>query len=242
MTVASGLLVVRDLQIAYGRFLAVRGVSVVVREGEAVAIVGPNGAGKSSTLLGIMGAIRPSGGEVLLRGESLRGLAPEIVARRGIAIVPEGRHLFQRMSVRENLALGRLARRQKRDVRIDEAWIESLFPVIADSQDRPAGLLSGGQQQQVAIARALLADPDLLLLDEPSLGLSPAAITTVFRALGEIRSIGVAILLVEQRAQQAIEFCDRTTVIANGEVRLEIEEADDFAGSETGLLSAYFGR
>jgi len=242
VTVASGLLVVRDLQIAYGRFLAVRGVSVVVREGEAVAIVGPNGAGKSSTLLGIMGAIRPSGGEVLLRGESLRGLAPEIVARRGIAIVPEGRHLFQRMSVRENLALGRLARRQKRDVRIDEAWIESLFPVIADSQDRPAGLLSGGQQQQVAIARALLADPDLLLLDEPSLGLSPAAITTVFRALGEIRSIGVAILLVEQRAQQAIEFCDRTTVIANGEVRLEIEEADDFAGSETGLLSAYFGR
>ncbi len=228
----------RSLEVDYGRASAVRGVSFRVERGEAVGIVGPNGAGKSSTLLGIMGAVRRSGGDVMLCGRSLPRNRPESVAALGVAMVPEGRHLFSSMSVRENLALGRFARRPGRAPRIADDRLAELFPVIAEFAERPAGLLSGGQQQQVAIARAMLADPDLLLLDEPSLGLSPTAVQAVFAALEQIRALGVAILLVEQRAEVTLGFCSRSYVLADGRIRLE-------AGPSTeteSVVAAYFGR
>ncbi|HTX00978.1 MAG TPA: ABC transporter ATP-binding protein [Acidimicrobiales bacterium] len=236
--VPPALLELRDLEVSYGRATAVRGISLEVLPGEAVGLVGPNGAGKSSTLLAIMGAVRRSSGEVLLSGHPLPRARPELVAALGVAMVPEGRHLFASMTVRENLQLGRLARRPGRAVRIDLAGIAELFPVIAEFAERPAGLLSGGQQQQVAIARAMLADPDLLLLDEPSLGLSPAIVTSVFQALEQIRDLGVGVLLVEQRAELTLSFCSRSYVLAGGRISLEADSSTD----PQSVVAAYFGR
>ncbi len=232
------LLEVRDIEVTYGRAVAVRGVSLAVGVAEAVGLVGPNGAGKSSTLLALMGAVRRSRGDVLLAGRALPRNRPERVAALGVAMVPEGRHLFASMTVRENLLLGRLARRPRSTPRLDEAALGELFPVTREFASRPAGLLSGGQQQQVAIARAMLADPDLLLLDEPSLGLAPTAVQAVFSALEQIRQLGVAILLVEQRAELTLRFCSRSYVLAGGQVRLE---ADSSTETES-VVAAYFGR
>jgi branched-chain amino acid transport system ATP-binding protein len=233
------LLRLENLQVTYGRVVAVKNVTLEVNEGEAVCLVGPNGAGKSSTLLAVMGAVR-SRGDVFLRGKSTRGLHPEAVAHLGVAMVPEGRHLFDTMSVKDNLALGTLARRRGRTPRIDERWVAELFPIIEEFASRRAGLLSGGQQQLVAIARSLLSDPDLLLLDEPSLGLAPVAVDAVFEALERIRAVGVAILLVEQRAQRAADFCERGYVLSDGEIRLEV--AKETSEDPESLMAAYFGR
>ena len=229
------LLEVESLEVRYGRVAAVRGLSFTAGRGEVVALVGPNGAGKSTTLHAIMGLVPPSGGDVRLHGRSTVGLAPEAVARSGVALVPEGRHVFPHFTVEENLRLGLVARRAKDGAREDLRRVYDLFPVVEQFRSRPAGLLSGGQQQQLAIARGLV----VLLLDEPSLGLAPALVDTVFDTLAEIRSQGVAVVLVEQRAQLAIGFADRAHVIANGELRLTLgpEQADD-----TELLTqAYFG-
>ncbi len=234
------LLDVRHLNVSYGHVNAVRDVSISVGPGEAVGLVGPNGAGKSTTLLSLMGAVRRSGGEVTFHGRPLPRSKPESVARLGVAMVPEGRHLFQSMSVRDNLSLAESARRRGGPGRVEPAWIAELFPIVVDYAERPAGLLSGGQQQQVAIARALLADPDLLLLDEPSLGLAPVAVEAVFSALEQVRAAGVAILLVEQRAQRTLEFCNRSYVLSSGEIRLET--AREGATDAESVLSAYFGR
>jgi branched-chain amino acid transport system ATP-binding protein len=218
---------------------AVRDLSFAVGRGEAVALVGPNGAGKSTTLHAIMGLVRPARGDVRLRGESIAGLAPEAVARSGIALVPEGRHVFPHFTVEENLRLGLVARRSHEGVDADLERVSRLFPVVEEFRRRPAGLLSGGQQQQLAIARGLLADPDVLLLDEPSLGLAPAVVDAVFETLAEIRAGGVTVVLVEQRAQLAAEFADRTHVLANGDLRLTLGPGD---ADDTELLTqAYFG-
>jgi ABC-type branched-chain amino acid transport systems, ATPase component len=233
------LLKVTDLRVTYGRAVAVKRVDLDIGEGQAIGLIGPNGAGKSSTLLAIMGAVK-SQGTVTFKGQSLHKLQPESVARLGIAIVPEGRHLFPSMSVQENLMLGRLARRTGKELRIDDSWVADLFPITQQYRNRPAGLLSGGQQQQVAIARVLLSDPDLLLLDEPSLGLSPTAVNTVFDALERIKALGIAVLLVEQRAQRAMQFCERSYVLSEGEIRLEVESKtkEDISA----VVAAYFGR
>jgi branched-chain amino acid transport system ATP-binding protein len=234
----SPLLEVRGLEVAYGRVSAVRGISFSVDRGEAVGLIGPNGAGKSSTLHAIMGAVRRSAGEVLFEGQPLPRGRPERVAGLGVAMVPEGRHLFASMTVRENLTLGRLARRPGTATRFDEDRIAELFPVTVEFAQQRAGLLSGGQQQQVAIARALLADPDLLLLDEPSLGLSPTAVSAVFSALEQVRDLGVAVLLVEQRAEMTLEYCSRSYVLAGGRIQLEADSTTD----ADAVVAAYFGR
>jgi branched-chain amino acid transport system ATP-binding protein len=233
------VLEVRGLRVAYGPVDVVHGLDLVVGRGEAVALVGPNGAGKSTTLAAVTRHVPAKGGDVLLSGRSLLGERPEDVARAGVALVPEGRHLFTGMTVAENLQLGLTARRERDGVDADRAWVEQLFPVVGQFAHRRAGDLSGGQQQQVAIARALLARPEVLLLDEPSLGLAPKTIESVFEAIAEIRRRGVTVLLVEQRAQLAVGFCDRTYVIAAGahQVTLTPEDADD----TDRIISAYFG-
>ena len=213
-----------------------RGLSLEVKPGEIVGLIGPNGAGKSSTLHAIMGSAPISGGDVRLDGRSLVGRRPEDIARRGIALVPEGRRIFGELTVEENLRLGLAAREEQRDGDgIERAY--ELFPMLHEFRSRHAGALSGGQQQQLAIGRALVADPDVLLLDEPSLGLAPKIVDLVFEALTQIREAGLAVLLVEQRAQRTVALADRSYVLANGELRLTLGPED--AGDTERLVAAY---
>jgi branched-chain amino acid transport system ATP-binding protein len=227
----------RELFVRYGAVEAVRGLSLVAERGEVVGLIGPNGAGKSSTLHAIMGAVRAAEGDILLNGDSVRGRRPEAVARRGIALVPEGRRIFGELTVDENLRLGLAARSMRDGVQEDLEWIYALFPIVHAFRKRSAGALSGGQQQQLAIARALIARPDVLLLDEPSLGLAPTVVDAVFEALAAIRERGVTALLVEQRAQRTVAFADRTYLIANGELRLTL--TPDQAGDTSTMVAAY---
>jgi len=216
------------VEVRHGSVAAVRKLDLHIHEGEIVGLIGPNGAGKSTTLHAIMGVLAPRAGEIRLKGQRLRSGRPEDVARAGIALVPEGRRIFGDFSVEENLRLGLSGRRGGDGGSALDAVYE-LFPILADARGRQAGALSGGQQQQLAIARALIARPEVLLLDEPSLGLAPAIVDAVFEALAVIRERGVTSLLVEQRAQRTVAFADRTYLIANGEHRLTLtpKEADD---------------
>jgi len=230
-------LTLEALDVRYGGVQAVRGLSFEVAPGEIVGLIGANGAGKSSTLHAVMGVVGIAGGDVRLHGRSLRGLAPEQMARLGVALVPEGRHVYASLTVAENLRLGYAGRRSREGLAQDRAWVEELFPVVKEFAQRSAGALSGGQQQQLAIARALVARPDVLLLDEPSLGLAPTIVERLFETLGVIRERGVSILLVEQRAQLTIAFADRTHVIANGKLRLTLGPHE--AGDIERLTAAY---
>lgn len=233
------LLSVRDLWVHYAKVPAVRGLSFDVQQGEVLALLGPNGAGKSSTLSAIMGRLGPQPGAIDFAGDSIVGLSPDKIARRGISLVPEGRHIFADLTVKENLRLGMMGRHQRSGADRDLAWALELFPILADFMERQAGLLSGGQQQQLAIGRALVADPQLLLLDEPSLGLAPSVIDTVFGALHSIRDQGRTIVIVEQRAARTAEFADRTLVLANGELRLTIDQSTN--GASDAIAAVYFG-
>ena len=229
-------LLVENLSVRYGAVEAVRGLSLEVRPGQIVGLIGPNGAGKSSTLHAIMGTAPISSGDVRLDGSSVVGRRPEDVARRGVALVPEGRRIFGELTVEENLRLG-LAGRSGRKNGDGMARANELFPILREFRSRQAGLLSGGQQQQLAIARALAADPEVLLLDEPSLGLAPKIVDVVFEALAQIRDAGLAVLLVEQRAQRTVALADQSHVLANGELRLTLGPHD--AGDTDRLVAAY---
>jgi branched-chain amino acid transport system ATP-binding protein len=227
----------REIEVAYGGVPAVRGLSLTVAAGEIVGLIGPNGAGKSSTLHAVMGVVPLRGGDVVLDGRSLRGRPPEAVARSGIALVPEGRRLFAELTVEENLRLGLAGRPSREGAEEDIAAVAELFPIVRDFEHRHAGALSGGQQQQLAIARALVASPSILLLDEPSLGLAPTIVDLVFETLRTIRERGLGILLVEQRAQRTVALADRTHVLANGELRLTLTPDD--AGDTDRMVAAY---
>jgi branched-chain amino acid transport system ATP-binding protein len=233
------MLEVDGLDVRYGAVPAVRSATLSVGQGEIVGLVGPNGAGKSTTLLALMGAVPVAGGAIRFEGRSIVGMPTEKIVRQGIALVPEGRHIFDHLTVAENLRLGLVGRASKQDVDADLEWIYGLFPVVRDFRRRQAGVLSGGQQQQLAIARALIARPRVLLLDEPSLGLAPSVVQTVWQALGEIRSGGVTILLVEQRAQITVGFADRTYVLGNGTIKMELTPRD--AQDTERMVEAYFG-
>ena len=226
-----------DLDVRYGSVAAVRGLSLHVDRGEIVGLIGPNGAGKSTTLHAIMGMVPTHSGEIRLAGEPLRGKAPEIVARSGIALVPEGRRIFAELTVEENLRLGLAGRHERAGAGDDLESVYALFPIVKEYRRRQAGALSGGQQQQLAIGRALVARPRVILLDEPSLGLAPKIVDVVFEALAEIRSRGITVLLVEQRAQRTVEFSDRTYLLANGEIRLTLSPAD--ASDTQAMVAAY---
>jgi branched-chain amino acid transport system ATP-binding protein len=229
------MLEVRELEVRYGAVPAVRDVNLHVERGEIVGLIGPNGAGKSTTLHAIMGLVPAHSGDIRLGGRTVRGRSPEAIALSGVALVPEGRRIFGDFSVEENLRLGLAARRSNGGDGLAEVY--DLFPILREFRRRGAGALSGGQQQQLAIARALVARPDLLLLDEPSLGLAPKLVDGVFEALASIRDRGVTILLVEQRAQRTVAFADRTHVLANGELRMTLGPAD--ADDTQRMIAAY---
>src|SRR6188472_998707 len=231
-------LAVEKLSVRYGAVEAVRGLSLELRPGEIVGLIGPNGAGKSSTLHAIMGAAPVVGGNVLLGTVSLVGRRSEDVARDGVALVPEGRRIFGELTVEENLRLGFAGRRRGGDTAAALRDVYALFPIVEEFRGRHAGALSGGQQQQLAIARALVAEPDVLLLDEPSLGLAPSIVDIVFDVLTAIRERGLGILLVEQRAQRTVAAADRCHVLAGGELRLTL--GPDQAADTDALVAAYF--
>ena len=235
MSAEPATLAVEGVSVAYGGVLAVRRVSFTVGKGEIVGLIGPNGAGKSTTLHAVMGLVPLLEGDVRLGGRSLSGRAPEAIARAGLALVPEGRRLFGELSVEENLRLGLAARRTAGNGVFDDVF--SLFPILAEFRRRPAGALSGGQQQQLAIARALVSGPSVLLLDEPSLGLAPTTVDLVFSTLEEIRHRGLAVLLVEQRAQRTVALANRTHVLASGELRLTLTPED--AADTERMVAAY---
>ena len=228
-------LVLEDVYVTHGAVAAVRGLSLEVHAGEIVGLIGPNGAGKSSTLHAVMGMAPLSGGDIRLNGASLRGRAPEQAARAGLALVPEGRRIFAELTVEENLRLGLAGRTGEGD---GLTAVYDLFPIVYEFRRRQAGVLSGGQQQQLAIARALVADPRVLLLDEPSLGLAPKVVDLVFDTLATIRDRGLAVLLVEQRAQRTVALASRTYVLSNGTLRLTLTP-DDTADTRT-MVAAYF--
>ena len=233
---ADPALAVQGLEVRYGAVTAVRDVSFQVAKGEIVGLIGPNGAGKSTTLHAIMGLVPARSGTVKLAGTPVLGRAPERIAKAGVGIVPEGRRIFADFTVEENLRLG-LAAGRGRNGKTALAGAYELFPILREYRKRPAGVLSGGQQQQLAIARALVGEPDVLLLDEPSLGLAPGLVDDVFAALGGLRDRGFAVLLVEQRAQRTVALADRTHVLANGELRLTLGPAD--ADDTEKMVAAY---
>jgi len=238
---SSPVLELAGLEVRYGAVAAVRLLSLRLERGEIVGLIGPNGAGKSTTLHAIMGLVPVHAGEIRLAGKSIRGRPPESVARAGIALVPEGRRIYANLTVADNLRLGLAGRRSRNgaDREEDVGWVHDLFPVVREFADRSAGTLSGGQQQQLAIARALVARPDVLLLDEPSLGLAPQLVSVVFEVLAQIRERGVTVLLVEQRAQRTVAFTDRTYVLSNGELVTTLMPSD--ADDTERLIAAYFG-
>ena len=233
------MLSVKDLQVSYGNIVALRGVSLELAQGEIVAVIGPNGAGKSTLLLTIAGVVRPKHGEVRLGDASILGIAPEVLASRGIALVPEGRHIFGSLTVAENIALGATTRRDRHAVAADIERAVALFPILRERYRQRAGKLSGGEQQMLAIARALLARPKLLLLDEPSLGLAPLVVRQVYDAIFELKRQGITILVVEQSVHRAVAAADRTYVVNSGLVAISGRSAD--LHGTAAFDAAYFG-
>ncbi len=214
----SPVLELRDVDVLYGRVQALRGVSLTVGEGEIVALIGSNGAGKTTTLRTISGLVRPAKGTVLLRGEPINQLGPEKIAQLGVGHAPEGRRLFSRMTVRENLDMGAYSRHDRSGVKSDFERVYELFPRVKERSGQLAGSLSGGEQQMVAIGRALMARPSVLLLDEPSLGLAPIVVDSLFAVIREINQGGTTVLLIEQNALLALNTARRGYVLEVGEV------------------------
>ncbi len=214
------LLELRGLEVAYGGIRAVRGVDLRVEAGELVCLIGANGAGKSSTLRAICGLVPAAGGEIHYDGQSISGLRSFELVRRGLVMVPEGRGIFGQLTIEENLAMGAYVRRDTAAIREDTERVFTLFPRLAERRRQAAGTLSGGEQQMVAMGRAMIARPKLLLLDEPSMGLAPLMVDKVFEVVRSIAAEGVTILLIEQNARLALEHADRGYVMESGEITL----------------------
>ncbi|MBT4428752.1 MAG: ABC transporter ATP-binding protein [Rhodospirillaceae bacterium] len=234
------LLNVESITVHYSRLPALRGISVSVDEGEIVCIVGPNGAGKSTTLLSISGVLNPTEGEITFHGKRINGMSPEAVARAGISQVPEGRHVFTSLSVEENLRIGTNMRKDRSDIEKDFKHVLEIFPVLAERRKQAAGKLSGGEQQMLVIGRALLTNPRMMTIDEPSLGLAPNLVDRVYETLLELRKDrGLTLLIVEQSSERALTAADRLYVLRSGEMQLEGNAADLRDGEK--VRQAYFG-
>ncbi len=210
------MLELKNIYARYGAITALRGVSMAVGNGELVALLGVNGAGKSTTLACIAGVLRPWKGDLLFHGSSILGKSPEQIARLGISLVPEGRAIFPSLTVEENLRLGAFTRSEKTEYNRNLGEVFELFPVLKERLQQPGGTLSGGEQQQLAIARALMSSPRLLMLDEPSLGLAPALVDQIFELIARLHQRGVTILLVEQNVERSLEIVDRAYLMNTG--------------------------
>ena len=232
------LLEVKNLKVSYGPIRAVRGIDLQVEEGQIVALLGANGAGKTSTLRAISGVVKPSGGQITLGGVPL-GRRASKVAKQGISMSPEGRLIFYGLTVEENLRAGAYLQKSRKHTQENLQWVYSLFPVLAERRKQQASTLSGGEQQMLAIGRALMADPKLLLLDEPSLGLAPLVIRDIFRVLQEIRANGTTILIVEQNALQTLKIADYAYVLELGQISMHGPAAELIHDSR--LVEAYLG-
>lgn len=215
------LLEVKDLRLSYGGIQAVKGVDLRVLEGEMVSLIGPNGAGKTSILNAIAASLPIQAGDIRFAGQSTRGLGAWDLVRQGLATVPEGRGVFARLSVRENLLIGAYTRDDRDGIQADMARMFALFPRLAERRHQWAGTLSGGEQQMLALARALMSRPRMLLLDEPSMGLSPQMVDQIFQVVDDLHAQGMTVLLVEQNASRALALADRAYVLESGTVSLQ---------------------
>ncbi|MCB0195663.1 MAG: ABC transporter ATP-binding protein [Anaerolineae bacterium] len=234
------MLHIRDLVVNYGPVEVLHGISLSVETGEIVSVLGPNGAGKSTLLRTIVGLLRPQRGEITYQSTRIEGRSPEDNLAAGIALVPEGRRIFSRLTVLENLRAGAYLKRNKREVEENLAFVFEQFPILFERHAQLGGTLSGGQQQMLAIARALMSQPQLMLLDEPSLGLAPLLVHDILELIQHLRDNGLTIVLVEQNAHQALEISDRAYVLASGKVQAE-GDALEFQQGGLDLEQAYLG-
>jgi branched-chain amino acid transport system ATP-binding protein len=219
------LIALEGLQVAYGGIRAVKGISLEVQQGELVCLIGANGAGKTTTLRAITGMLHPSAGRIVYEGRDIAGMKPHLISRQGLALVPEGRGVFAQLTIEENLAMGAYARHDRAGVAADVERAFALFPRLKERRRQTAGTLSGGEQQMLAISRALMSRPRLLLLDEPSMGLAPLMVERIFEVIRSISAEGVTLLLVEQNARLALEVSHRGYVLESGLVTLSGEAA-----------------
>lgn len=233
------LLEIKDLVVNYGNVEALHGVTIGVEQGEIVSILGANGAGKSTTLNSICGLLKPVSGEILFDGKPLHTMRAHDIVKHGIAQSPEGRRVFSTLTVAENLMLGAFTQKDKERNRKNEEWIYTLFPRLEERREQLAGTLSGGEQQMLAIGRALMANPRILLLDEPSLGLAPILVKSIFETVREINKAGVTVVLVEQNARAALKLANRGYVMEVGKVVLE-DSADSLLANPE-IQNAYLG-
>jgi len=233
------MLSVRHMTTRYGGIEAIRDLSLDVRPGQVVAIIGANGAGKSTTLNTIGGLLKPSSGKIEFNGREIGGMRADQVARLGLAQVPEGREVLAPLNVEENLRLGAYVRQDKPGIQADLQSMFGRFPILAERRKQPAGLLSGGEQQMLAIARAWMARPSLLTLDEPSMGLAPLMVNMIFEMIGEIRREGVTLLLVEQNVHQALQIADYVYILERGQLVHEAEAAT--LRDDPRIVAAYLG-
>jgi branched-chain amino acid transport system ATP-binding protein len=225
------MLKIEDIDVYYGIIHALKGVSLEINEGEIVTLIGANGAGKSTLLKTISGLLKPKKGDILFQGQSISGKVAQSIVKQGVSQVPEGRRVFSNMTVEENLELGAYLRKDKKGIREDFEKVFNLFPRLLERRKQLAGTLSGGEQQMLAMGRALMARPRLLLLDEPSMGLAPLLVKTIFKIIAEINQSGTTILLVEQNANMALSIADRAYVIETGKIVVsgtseELNESD----------------
>ena len=233
------ILSVKNLSAGYGIVDVLFDISFDLAPGQCLGIVGPNGVGKSTLLKAIAGEVKPKSGSIELNGAPITRKSPEDIVRLGLCLVPEGRQIFGGLSVTENLHLGLTGRRDKSSAKAALESVKSMFPVLSTHEHHQAGMLSGGQQQQLAIARALVADPKVLLLDEPSLGLAPIVIADVYERLKKIIEMGTSVIIVEQRAHLVTAFADRTLILRAGKIQASLTPED--AHDEEKLRAAYFG-
>ena len=235
----STLLEVKDLSVAYGKIVAVKGISFTVDKGEIVTLIGSNGAGKSTTLRTISGLLAPKSGTITFKGEQIGGMPGHDVVKKGITQSPEGRRIFPRMTVSENLDLGAFLRNDKSEIAADFDRVLELFPRLRERLTQKAGTMSGGEQQMLAVARAMMGRPELLLLDEPSMGLAPVLVELIFETIIKIREQGTTILLVEQNALAALDVADRAYVLESGSVKMS-GNASELASNDE-VTKAYLG-
>ncbi len=233
------LLEIRDLQVYYGVIQALKGISFEVNEGEIVTLIGANGAGKTTTMQSIMGLIHPKSGQIIYNGQNIVGMPTHRIVRLGMTQVPEGRRVFSELSVYDNLVMGGYINKNPGEIKKDIETVYGLFPRLKERKSQPAGMLSGGEQQMLAMGRALMSHPELMMLDEPSMGLAPILVTQVFEMIKHLHSTGTTILLVEQNAEKALAIADRAYVLETGKIILS-GTGSELASSDL-VRKAYLG-